>query len=89
MTGLMKISFGITVEIMVQESMISLKIAHQTDDLGEYFGAGLYEQEIIFMIENEWAQSCEDILWRRSKKGFMMSKKEVTRLQQWLAVNQQ
>lgn len=37
--------------------------------LGRDFGAGLTEREIIYLVENEWARSAEDILWRRSKLG--------------------
>jgi len=62
-----------------------LQICHQTEELGEYFGGGLYECEVIFLIENEWAQTSDDILWRRTKKGLKFSTDEVVRLQQWLA----
>lgn len=38
-------------------------------DLGRSFGAGLSEAEVRFMIDEEFAGSSEDILWRRSKLG--------------------
>ena len=37
--------------------------------MGGNFGAGLYECEVDYLINHEWAQSCEDILWRRTKLG--------------------
>jgi glycerol-3-phosphate dehydrogenase len=38
-------------------------------DLGMDFGAGLTEAEIDFLVREEWAETGEDILWRRSKLG--------------------
>lgn len=42
-------------------------------DLGTDFGANLYAREVDFMIEHEWAQTAEDVLFRRSKVGLHMS----------------
>jgi glycerol-3-phosphate dehydrogenase len=53
-------------------------------DLGEMFGAGLYQKEVEYLIAHEWAVSCEDILWRRSKLGLVFSAEEVAKLQEWL-----
>jgi glycerol-3-phosphate dehydrogenase len=38
-------------------------------DLGMDFGAGLTAAEIDFLVREEWAETGEDILWRRSKLG--------------------
>lgn len=38
-------------------------------DLGTDFGHGLYAAEVDYLIDQEWAQSADDILWRRSKLG--------------------
>ncbi len=43
-------------------------------DLGEDLGAGLHEAEAEYLIGREWAQSAEDILWRRSKLGLHLAK---------------
>jgi len=42
-------------------------------DLGEDFGAGLTEREVRYFVEHEWAQTAEDVLWRRTKAGLLMS----------------
>jgi glycerol-3-phosphate dehydrogenase len=42
-------------------------------DLGRDFGAGLSEAEVKYLAEEEWAQSAEDILWRRSKLGLRVA----------------
>lgn len=47
--------------------------AQAISDLGQHFGAGLYEKEVKFLIRQEWAQEAEDILWRRSKLGLHMT----------------
>jgi len=38
-------------------------------DLGIHFGAGLTSREIDYLVAEEWAQSAEDVLWRRTKCG--------------------
>jgi glycerol-3-phosphate dehydrogenase len=42
-------------------------------ELGEDYGAGLSEREVRWFIDQEWAQTAEDVLWRRSKAGLLMS----------------
>lgn len=51
---------------------------------GEAFGAGLYEAEVRYLIEQEWARSLEDILWRRSKLGLRLDEWQQQRLATWL-----
>ena len=41
-------------------------------DLGRDFGAGLTEREIDYLIANEWAETADDLLWRRSKLGLRL-----------------
>lgn len=38
-------------------------------DLGQHFGATLYQREAEYLCRHEWAKTAEDILWRRSKLG--------------------
>lgn len=61
--------------------------ARSRDDLGQHFGAGLYEIEVSWMIAREWARTSEDILWRRSKLGLRMTDSEVAALDAWLDRN--
>ncbi len=61
-----------------------LKDAKRYDDLGEFFGGNLYESEVRYLIEHEWARSVEDILWRRTKEGLRLSKSEMAKLDQFL-----
>ena len=54
-------------------------------DLGEDFGATLFTAEVDYMVEQEFARRCEDILWRRSKLGLRVSEDGVMRLRAYLA----
>ena len=47
--------------------------AKKPADLGEDFGAGLTERETVYLRENEWATTADDVLWRRTKCGLPMS----------------
>lgn len=53
-----------------------LSNASNLTDLGENFGAGLYEAEIVYLVRYEFAQEAEDILWRRTKLGLHMNDTE-------------
>ncbi|KWT67107.1 Aerobic glycerol-3-phosphate dehydrogenase [Hyphomicrobium sulfonivorans] len=45
-------------------------------DLGADFGAGLTEREVVYLRDHEWAQTPEDVLWRRTKCGLHMNDAE-------------
>lgn len=53
-------------------------------DMGIHFGHGLYEKEVKYLIDHEWAKNANDILWRRTKLGLEFSKDENKALQEWL-----
>jgi len=57
------------------------------DDLGRHFGGGLYQREVEYLIDKEWAISAEDILWRRTKLGLRLNKKETAVFEQWMSDN--
>ncbi len=56
-------------------------------DLGAAIVPGLYPCEIRYLIQTEFAQTAEDILWRRSKLGLHLSLDEQAQLRQWLQQN--
>ncbi len=47
--------------------------AKTLDDLGVCFGADLYECEVRYLMREEWAQTAEDIMWRRTKSGLRLN----------------
>lgn len=52
--------------------------------LGKDFGGGLYEAEVEYLRNVEWARTSEDILWRRSKLGLHVGADTFTALQKHL-----
>ena len=50
-----------------------LKDARFSQALGKSFGAGLTQSEVEYLIAEEWAETAEDILWRRTKCGLHMT----------------
>ncbi|MEM9107023.1 MAG: glycerol-3-phosphate dehydrogenase C-terminal domain-containing protein, partial [Pseudomonadota bacterium] len=54
--------------------------ARQHSDLGTHFGFDLYEAEVTHLMENEWARMAEDILWRRTKRGLVLSEEQAADL---------
>ena len=55
------------------------------DGLGRHFGGALYEAEARYLIQHEWAQTAEDILWRRTKHRLHLSAQEQADFAQWFA----
>jgi glycerol-3-phosphate dehydrogenase len=58
--------------------------AEHIDSLGKHFGSGLYEREVTYLIQEEWARTSDDILFRRSKLGLSFSRDEIKNLDQYL-----
>jgi glycerol-3-phosphate dehydrogenase len=52
--------------------------------LGEEIVSGLFAIEVEYLIAKEWAQTAEDILWRRSKLGLHLPADAGGRLAAWL-----
>ena len=52
-----------------------LPVLPDAEDLGIHFGADLYEREVTHLVENEWAMTADDILWRRTKLGLRLSER--------------
>ncbi len=53
-----------------------LGTARKPEDLGRPLGAGLYEREVEYMRDKEWARTPDDILWRRTKAGLHLTPTE-------------
>jgi glycerol-3-phosphate dehydrogenase len=62
-----------------------LENAGRLEDLGEPLGEGLYAAEVDYLVRNEWAQTEEDVLFRRSKLGLHVAAQTREGLAAWLA----
>ncbi len=54
------------------------------EGMGQMFGDTLSAREVDYLIENEWARSAEDILWRRSRLGLFVSDADRAALQTYV-----
>ncbi len=54
------------------------------EELGTHFGHQLYGFEVDYLLSEEWAQTAEDVLWRRTKIGLFLSSEEVDRLEEYI-----
>lgn len=59
--------------------------ASENEALGEHFGHGLYQAEVDYLMQNEWATCCDDVLWRRTKLGLEFSELQTEKLAAYMA----
>jgi len=50
-----------------------LGAVEKPEDLGTHFGSTLYAREVDHMVDNEFARTGDDVLWRRTKCGLHLS----------------
>ncbi|SDA40536.1 glycerol-3-phosphate dehydrogenase [Mesorhizobium qingshengii] len=61
-----------------------LGLARSNADLGRSFGADLYEAEVRYLVENEWAVTADDVLWRRTKRGLHLGREQAAALDEFM-----
>ena len=57
---------------------------YSVGELGRQFGDTLFEKEALWLIENEWARSSEDILKRRTKHSYFLTDQQKSEFDDWL-----
>jgi glycerol-3-phosphate dehydrogenase len=50
--------------------------ARRIEELEPRFGEDLTAAEVRYLMQREWAQTEEDVLWRRTKLGLRLSEDE-------------
>jgi glycerol-3-phosphate dehydrogenase len=61
-----------------------LGTARNLDDLGPRFGADLTGAEVRYLMGHEWAETADDVIWRRSKLGLRLPHSERERLARFM-----
>lgn len=61
--------------------------ASSLEGLGRHFGGDLYEAEARYLVENEWALTAEDILWRRTKHKLHLTEVEQGAFEEWFSTS--
>jgi glycerol-3-phosphate dehydrogenase len=78
-----------TVDALVRRhgSLATALLSHirGVDDLGEHFGGDLYAREVDYLIAHEWAQTADDVLWRRTKAGLHLTATQQAKLASYIA----
>ncbi len=59
--------------------------ANSLDGLGRRICGDLYEAELRYLAQYEWARTAQDVLWRRTKLGLHLGKDGEPSVQQWFA----
>lgn len=67
------------------EARAFLGTATSAADLGQDFGATLTAAEVDWLKAREWAQTAEDLLWRRTKLGLHLGSDAAARLEAYLS----
>ncbi len=65
-------SYGALVERFVEDGGLGAEVA-----------PGLFEAELHYLREQEWARSADDVLWRRTKLGLHLSASERRAVDDW------
>ncbi len=62
-----------------------LGAAQSMNDLGPRLTADLTGAEVRYLVENEWAETADDVLWRRSKLGLTATAEESAAVSAFMA----
>jgi glycerol-3-phosphate dehydrogenase len=69
-------------------SRIDGVLAPSAAAMGEEVAPGLYEAELDYLRQHEWAATADDVLWRRTKLGLHCSARERERVAEWMEESQ-
>lgn len=58
--------------------------AKSLTDLGQCFGADLYQAEVDYLIKNEWLRSAFACVWINSKLGLFMQEAQISKLDEYI-----
>ena len=61
-----------------------LENARSIEDLGRCFGSGLYQVEVDYLIKHEWVVELDDLVWRRTKLGLLLTDDEKQELSRYI-----
>lgn len=69
---------------LAETHILSKQTGSEHASLGALLGADLYEREVDYLIDHEWARNAQDILWRRSKLGLRFTDEDISRLEDYI-----
>jgi len=57
------------------------------DGLGTEVAPGLFEAELNYLHQHEWARCADDVLWRRTKLGLHLNPVQREQVARWCEIN--
>jgi len=63
------------------------RVINTTAPSGRNFGGNLCERDVRYFIDHEWAHDADDVIWRRTKAGLLMTTDERKIFAAWLEQN--
>jgi glycerol-3-phosphate dehydrogenase len=67
------------------KAQVILEGVNGAEGLGRHFGSNLYEAEVRYLVDQEWAMTAQDVLWRRTKEGLRLTEQEARSLEEYMA----
>jgi glycerol-3-phosphate dehydrogenase len=67
------------------KAQVILDGVNGAEGLGRHFGSNLYEVEVRYLVDQEWAMTAQDVLWRRTKEGLRLTEQEAKSLEEYMA----
>ena len=61
-----------------------LKDVDDAEALGSRFGSDLHQREVDYLMQHEWAETAEDILFRRTKIGIELDESQTAKLEDYM-----
>jgi glycerol-3-phosphate dehydrogenase len=61
--------------------------ANHVQQLGAEVASGLFEAELRYLMQYEWARTAQDVLWRRTKLGLHLTEQQRADVQAWFDVH--
>jgi glycerol-3-phosphate dehydrogenase len=61
------------------------RVERVLEQLGKEIAPGVHEGELRHLVQSEWAQTAEDVLWRRSKLGLALDARQQRAVADWLS----
>ncbi len=61
-----------------------LRGAYLIEAMGTDFGANLFQAEVDYLIDHEWAMTLEDVIWRRTKHGLRLTSSQQRELEKYI-----
>ena len=68
-------------------SRVSLLLGDTPSGLGAEVAPGLFEAELHYLYQHEWARSAHDVLWRRTKLGLHLGPGQREQVAAWWAAH--